>query len=126
MKNVLFVLLFVLFASTSFAGTKFTKEAFAQAQKNNESIVLDFHAPWCPTCRMQEKSFNELESKGELKGITHFTVDYYKEQTLRQDLRVPNQGFLLAFKGNKEISRVNGSAEVNAIKAFIENSFKKK
>ncbi len=126
MKTLISLSLFFIMICTSFAGTKFSQEAFEAAQKNGESIVLDFYAPWCPTCRMQEQSFKELESKGTLKGIVHFTVDYDKEQTLKQDLKVPNQGFLLAFKGAKEVSRVNGSASPEAIKAFIENSFKQK
>ena len=126
MKTIMTLVLFMFMSSAVFAGTKFTPEAFEAAQKKGESIILDFYAPWCPTCRMQEQSFKELEGKGLLKGITHFTVDYDKEQKVKQELKVPNQGMLLAFKGTKEVSRVNGSASIEAIKAFLENSFKQK
>jgi thioredoxin 1 len=88
-------------------------------QTDGATVLVDFHAPWCPTCRAQDKSLSELSTAGELKGIQVVRVDYDKEKELKKSLGVTKQSTLILFKGKKEIARVRGDSKVDALRAFI-------
>ncbi len=123
MKKLLFLFVFLLgFALVGNAETPFSQAAFDKSQKANEKILLAFHAPWCPTCVLQNKNFSEMEKQGALKGVTYYVVDYDKEQQFKQLMKVHTQGTLILFKGNKEVSRVMGITEIKMLKPFIDTA----
>ncbi len=72
------LIIFAIFALTgmSYADTSYTPDSFKKAQENGEKILLHFHADWCPTCSIQNKSLASLGKSGSLKGIHIFKVNY--------------------------------------------------
>jgi thiol-disulfide isomerase/thioredoxin len=52
------------------------------------TVLLFFHAPWCPQCRALE---SDIKTKGVPEGVTIVKVDYDSHQTLRQDYGVTIQ-----------------------------------
>lgn len=52
------------------------------------TILLFFHAPWCPQCRSIEAS---IEQDGVPSGVTVYKVDYDSHQDLRQKYGVTIQ-----------------------------------
>lgn len=92
---------------------------FEKLQASGATVLVDFHAPWCPTCRAQDKSLSQLAALGELKGIEVLRADYDSEKDLKKALGVTKQSTLVLFKGKKEIARVRGNSKVEALRAFI-------
>lgn len=82
-------------ASIKGAYLPYTSEAVTQAKG---TVLLFFHAPWCPQCREIEKTINE---SGIPDNVTVLKIDYDTNQALRQKygvtlqttfVKVDNQG----------------------------------
>ncbi len=97
----------------------FDPKAFEQAQDYGKTIVLDFHANWCPTCRKQEAVLKELYEEEGLKEIVSFTVDYDTSTALKKELNVKKQSTLIVFKGDQEVARQMGITNKDDIKSLI-------
>lgn len=110
-----------MFTSMAMAEVPFNIEAFQKAQKNNEKILLHFHADWCPTCRVQKKVLAKLEAEGILKEITVYSVDFDNESTLKKDLKVNQQSTFIAYLGGVESGRATGITNEADIKSFVES-----
>lgn len=101
--------------------TPYTPEAVSQALSEKKPIALDFHADWCPTCRAQAKSLNQLKSVPNL-DVTVFVVDYDKNVALRKQLKVSAQSTIVVFKAGKESARLIGQTEPDQIKAVLQTA----
>jgi thioredoxin 1 len=109
-------------ATTSYAGQvdqtndlkPFTKEAFAAAAAEGKTILVDFHAPWCPICRAQEPKV-KARLNGDYKHVVAFRVDYDSNVSLRKEMNVAKQSTLILFQGPKEITRLSYTSEDKAI-----------
>ena len=65
--------------------TPYTPQALATAQKAGQPVAVQFHAEWCPTCKLQEKALNQMVAEPGL-DITVLVADYDKEKDLREQL----------------------------------------
>lgn len=99
----------------------YTQEALKKAQSDGKPVALHFHANWCPTCRAQEKVFNDLKLDTSL-ALTLFVVDYDKERTLKQQLGVRTQSTVIVFRGNKETARVAGETDPTKLRAALQTA----
>lgn len=43
--------------------TEINDDNFSETIKNNQTVVLDFYAPWCSSCKMFEPIFKELSNE---------------------------------------------------------------
>jgi len=112
-------------ARASFA-EPFTQSAFDEAKKKGESVLLHFHADWCPTCREQQKVLTKLSQEGRLKDIHLLTVDYDKETGLKDALKVTHQSVLIAFQGNIEVGRSESETSEEKLAKFLDDAFNPK
>ena len=101
--------------------TPYSPEAVSQALNEKKAIALDFYADWCPTCRAQAKSLNQLKSSPNL-DVTVFVVDYDKNVALRKQLKVAAQSTIVVFKAGKESARLIGQTEPDQIKAALQTA----
>jgi peroxiredoxin len=122
MKFLMSILISLVGLSSSvMAETPFSLDLFKQSQKNDEKILLHFHADWCPTCKVQKKILSKLEGEGELKGLTIYSVDYDKETEFKKEMKVTRQSTFIAFYGKVESGRnENSVTDEKDIKSFIE------
>jgi thioredoxin 1 len=119
-------------ATTSYAGQvdqtndlkPFTKEAFAAAAAEGKTILVDFHAPWCPICRAQEPKV-KARLNGDYKHVVAFRVDYDSNVSLRKEMNVAKQSTLILFQGPKEITRLSYTSEDKAIDDLFAHAKKK-
>ena len=101
--------------------TPYTPAALAAAQKSGEPLVLHFHAPWCPTCRAQDKVFDTLKADPSLK-VTLMEVDYDTEKALEKQLHVTAQSTLIVFHGATERSRSTGETDPAKLKSVLQGA----
>ncbi|SKA23407.1 Peroxiredoxin [Trichlorobacter thiogenes] len=118
------LIIFAIFALTgmSYADTSYTPDSFKKAQENGEKILLHFHADWCPTCSIQNKSLASLGKSGSLKGIHIFKVNYDKEDALKKELHVTAQATFISFYGTVETGRATGLTSEKDIKEFLDKN----
>jgi thiol-disulfide isomerase/thioredoxin len=110
-----------LFAAPAFAAEKinYTPAAFDTALKDGKSILVEIHAPWCPTCKAQKPILADIEAKPEYKDlvVVHVDFDSQKDAVKRFGARV--QSTLITFKDGKETGRSVGETDPAAIAALV-------
>lgn len=105
----------------AFAGDwkPYSEAAFKQAQADGKTVVLDFHADWCSTCKKQKPVLESLLQEAELEPVVGFTVDYDNASALKKSLKVQKQSTLIVYKGKSEVARNMGLTNRDEIKALI-------
>ncbi|HPG88218.1 MAG TPA: thioredoxin family protein [Hyphomicrobium sp.] len=116
----------VMFAHSAMALEKKTYDAaaFKAAQDAGQSILVDVHAPWCPTCQAQRKVLDGLKDNAAYKDITIFEVDYDTQTDALKAFGVRQQSTLIAFKGAQETGRSVGATKPAAIEDLLKTSTK--
>ncbi len=99
----------------------YSPDALAAARKADGPVALHFHASWCPTCRAQEKVFNDLKPDASL-ALPLLVVDYDKERALKQQLKVHTQSTVIVYRGDKETARVAGETDPAKLKAALQSA----
>lgn len=99
----------------------YTPEALGAAQKAGKPVALHFHANWCPTCRAQEKVFNQFKSDKSL-DLQLLVADYDQERELKQKLGVRTQSTLIIYRGNQETARVAGETDPEKLRAALKSA----
>ena len=100
-----------LIISSAFALVPYEKKAFTDAKSSGKTIALEFFAPWCPTCRAQDKALEALSNQPAFQNVVFLKADYDEETELKKELSVIAQSTLIVFKGTKEINRSRGQTE---------------
>ena len=60
--------------------TSYDAGKFAAAVKTSQTMVVDVHADWCPTCRAQAPILQELRRDEQLKSVRFVRVDWDKDK----------------------------------------------
>ncbi len=103
----------------------FDLNKFNESQKNNEKILVLFHASWCPVCKNEDKIFKKLNEEEFFKLITVYRADFDKETQMKMNLNIKNPGSIILYSGNKEVSRVSGISTEIEMKRFVDNNLLK-
>ena len=97
----------------------YDKAALEVANKEGKTVVLDFHADWCPTCRKQQSVLEKILKEKEFANVRGFTVDYDRASDLKKEYRVQKQSTLIVLKNGKEVARSMGLTNKAEIQDFI-------
>jgi len=111
-----------LIATSALAGEikPYNEAAFTEAKAAGKTVLLDFHADWCPVCRKQGPVLESLVQEDKLKDIAAFKVNYDHETGLKKQLKVTSQSTLIVFKGEQAVSRAVGVTDKDKIRSLIE------
>ncbi len=109
--KIKFLLAFLAF-SFFFCGSVFatdmnpyTEDSFRKAKSDGKSIVLVFHANWCPTCRAQKPVLESILKEKEFDGLVALQVDYDDSDDIQRELGVTRQSTVIVFKSGAEVGR---------------------
>ena len=108
-------------AAPAFAMEKkpFNAKAFEAAQAAGNSILIEVHAPWCPTCKAQEPILARLSRQPKFKDMVRFNVDFDSQKALLRQFNVRQQSTLIVFKGKTEAGRSTGDTSAGSIEALL-------
>jgi thioredoxin 1 len=124
-------LLLALFASVALLGAlpasaaewkPFDAAAFATAQKEGKSILVDIFAAWCPVCRAQNPILVQLTREPKYKDLVVFKVDFDSQKDDVRALKAQSQSTLIAFKGETEKARTVGDTNEKSIAALVDSA----
>jgi thiol-disulfide isomerase/thioredoxin len=112
--------LFLTASAASFALDikPYSAQALSAEQQAGKPVTLHFHANWCPTCRAQEKVFQQFKGDASVPG-TLLVVDYDKEKELKKQLGVNAQSTLIAYHGGVEKTRLGGETDADKLRAAL-------
>jgi thiol-disulfide isomerase/thioredoxin len=108
-------------ATTAFAldKTPFDAKAFEAAQSAGKPILLEVHAPWCPTCKAQAPILSRLSKEPKFKNMVRFNIDFDSQKALLRKFSVQQQSTLIVFKGKREAGRSTGDTNAVSIEALL-------
>jgi thioredoxin 1 len=111
----------LLLSMSAFADFKsFSKADYDAAIKSGSTVVVDFHASWCPTCKKQEPILNEIVAMKGYEKVVTLKTDYDNEKDFKKSLNVSKQSTIVVFKGGKEVGRSTGSTSKDELKKLID------
>lgn len=86
-------------------------------------VLVDFHANWCGPCRTLSPILEQVAR--DLNGkATIGKVDIDHEQRIAGEFQITSVPTLILFKNGKEVGRLVGLKNAEAIKEFIQSSGK--
>lgn len=97
----------------------YTAAAFDAAQAAGKSILVEVHAPWCPTCRAQAPILQELEKGAAYRNLLVVHVDFDGQKDALKRFGARTQSTLITFKGATETGRSVGDTDRDSIAALL-------
>jgi thioredoxin 1 len=94
-----------------------TTENFDEQIRKGVTLV-DFYANWCGPCRMLAPVLEDI-SKNTPHGVTIAKIDIDNEQTIASRFEIASIPTMILFKDGKEVGRVLGLKNKEAIMQFI-------
>ena len=81
-------------------------------------VIVDFWAPWCGPCKMMGPNFEKAATKFPLKTL-FAKVNTQNEQNLGARFGIRSIPTLIIFKKGKEVHRISGALDENALRQLI-------
>jgi thioredoxin 1 len=100
----------------------FSAEAFKAAQAAGGPILVEIHADWCPTCKVQGPILDKLTADPKFKDMKIFRVDFDTMKPIVKQLGAQMQSTLIVFKGSAEKGRSVGDTRPSSIAALLNKS----
>jgi thioredoxin 1 len=95
------------------------EESFKEAISKGKTLV-DFYADWCGPCRMLAPVLETVASDQEVsKQASVAKIDIDSAQGIASNYNVTSIPTLILFQDGKELRRLVGLRDANAIKHFI-------
>ena len=107
-----------LTVSNSYA-KKMDSNSIEKMIKNNKNTIVQIHASWCPSCRVQKKVLSSIKNP----NFTVVEVDFDSQKDFLKKYKIFKQSMLLSFKDGVEVKRVYGITKKEKIISFINESF---
>lgn len=113
-----------LVATPVFAAERhaYTPKAFDAAQAAGAPILVEVHAPWCPTCKAQQAVLEKLEAQPKYASLQVFHVDFDSQKEALERFRARMQSTLIAYRGKEETGRSAGETGEAPIAALLEKT----
>jgi len=115
----IFAGLFLAFPAFAAEKVEYTPSNFDAAQKAGKSILVEIHAPWCPTCKAQAPILSDLEADPKFKDLVVVHVDFDSQKDAVQRFGARMQSTLITFKGGKETGRSVGDTKRSSLAELL-------
>jgi thiol-disulfide isomerase/thioredoxin len=100
----------------------FDAAAFATAQKEGKSILVDIFAAWCPVCRAQNPILVQMTREPKFDKLVVFKIDFDTQKDAVRALKATSQSTLIVFKGETEKGRSVGDTNPGSIEALLDQA----
>ena len=89
-----------------------------------ETLFVDFFAPWCSTCRTQERHVDAIRAANSAydNAMSFIRVDWdtYGSGALAQSLQIPRRSTLVVLRGEQELGRIVAGTSRSAIQSLMD------
>ena len=102
----------------------YTPGAIANALANGETVLADYSATWCSTCRRQERVINDLRAQNPAydAAMTFFRVDWdtYRSHEVTTSRAIPRRSTLIVLRGDQELGRIVAGTSEDRIRQLLD------
>lgn len=86
---------------------EFSEKAFANAQAQGRTIVVETFALWCLPCKIQSPILDSLRSRDPFKQVLVLRIGERTPPEVWKRLRLSGFGTLIVYKADREMARGN-------------------
>ncbi len=104
------------------AAAAFERAAFEAAQASGKSILVEIHATWCGTCKIQSVVLKDLLKKDAYKAFVVLRVDFDDQKPEVKAFGADMQSTLIVYKGKTEMARVVGATGNEALDDLLKTA----
>ena len=97
----------------------YTAAAFDTAQKAGRPMLVEVHAPWCPTCKAQAPILSNIQKGKDYDKMLVLHVDFDSQKDALRRFGAQMQSTLIVFKDGKETGRSTGDTNPASIAALV-------
>jgi thioredoxin 1 len=105
------------------APAQMSPEEVLALQAEGKSILVDFKADWCSTCKAQEKVINAIlaDDPALEQSIIFAMIDWdlYSDHAFTKGLNIPRRSTLVKFNGTVEAGRLVAQTDRAQIESLI-------
>mmetsp|Transcript_2965 Transcript_2965/g.5217 ORF Transcript_2965/g.5217 Transcript_2965/m.5217 type:complete len:174 (-) Transcript_2965:899-1420(-) len=96
-------------------------DEFATLVKENETVLVDFFAPWCGPCKLMAPLMDWAASTYSGK-LTVVKIDTEKNPTFVKEHKIYGLPTLVVFKDGQSVAQVEGAMSKQAITDFLKQN----
>jgi len=105
--------------------TELNDSSFKKAVMAKVPVIVDFWASWCGPCRMMAPVFEELSNRYKNTELTFAKISTEDYPDIASESGISGIPCLIIFRDGKELDRVVGYAQADALKSKIDAILKK-
>lgn len=102
----------------------YTPGAIDAALADGKTVLVDYSATWCGTCKRQERVINALRATDPAydEKLTFIKVDWdtYSAAALTVDRNIPRRSTLIVLRGDDELGRIVAGTSQSKIKTLMD------
>ena len=102
----------------------YTPGAIDAALAEGKTVLVDYSATWCSTCKRQERVINALRASDPAYDakLTFIKVDWdtYKNADVTVFRNIPRRSTLIVLRGEDELGRIVAGTSESAIKGLMD------
>ncbi|MEO0911652.1 MAG: thioredoxin family protein [Pseudomonadota bacterium] len=127
-RSLLAALSLAPFATTALAGgartLNYTPGLVTQELAAGKTLLVDYAADWCSTCRRQEAILGQLRGANPAynEAITFVRVDWdkYRRHEVTTSRRIPRRSTLVLLRGEAELGRLVAETRESRIRDLLD------
>ena len=89
-----------------------------------DTVLLDYSAIWCSTCKAQERAMNAIRAANPAYdgAITFVRVDWdtYSREEITTSRNIPRRSTLVLLRGDQELGRIVADTREASIQALMD------
>jgi thioredoxin 1 len=120
--SVVAVMSAATFAAHAADKVNYDAKAFAAARAAGKPILVEIHATWCPTCKVQAPILGDLEKQDKFKNLMVFHADFDSQKDAVKAFGARMQSTLITFKGSQETGRSVGDTNSASIASLLDKT----
>ncbi len=100
----------------------FSEAAYDAALADGKTVILDFHADWCPTCRANEPVITSVFKSNIDTNLVGFKVNYDTEIALKKTFNIQGQSTIIKTTKDKAVEQLGpGPVTTESFTTFIQS-----
>lgn len=111
-------------ARTASAMVEYTPGLVDERLAAGETLLVDFWASWCSTCRAQTRVIEELRAANPAydaaMGFVRVDWDQHGDGDLSRRLNIPRRSTLVLLRGDAELGRIVAGTREAEIRALLD------